>query len=328
MWLSRLVLSVAVCSVSFVASAASADDPHVIRKLTRHGKLSNSAARQVSSKVGKRMAKSADNFAPPSDPLRVAVSQRLFGSPTPPDPMSGAKIRLRLFSGLNSWALETLFKPRSGQLARCQQAFGMTSKQCEALVAAAGNISLADARKIAGGHAAPVMARRAPQRQRYVAQPTPKRKSRFGAYDSGFRGAGAARPAAQPRRVATAPARPAASRFGGAPARRPMAAAAPRRAPAARPAMNTGAQASTAAAYKARRAARMARLQQERAKKKAAMNAPSKSVPAAAKSAAGGGGAIAAATPKDAPEEDSTGGDAQLDIGFLDGLLDDPLGKK
>jgi len=321
----RVGLSFAVvvaCSTPTLASAG--DDSRVIRRLTKHGKLSNSAARAVSGKVGKRMAKSADNFAPKNDPLRVAVSQRLFGAPTPPDPMAGAKIRLRLFSGLNAWALETLFNPTGGQITNCQQAFGLSNKQCTALVAAAGAISVADARRLGGGQSAPVMARRPmpQQQQRFAPRPQQQKKSRFGSYNSGF----SQNRAAPQRQVAVVPRQPVRqqSRFGGA---RP----APQRqmAPARRPAVNQGAQQSTAAAYKARRAARMARLQEEKAKKKAAKSAVGSS-PAKAPVAKAPGGKPAKAAPaavEEAPVEEGPPPAGQLDEGFLDGLLDDPLGK-
>ena len=58
-----------------------------------------------------RMKRAAD-MTNDSDPLRVAVSQALYGTPVAGDAMKAAKIRLRLYAGLNDWALENLFAPR------------------------------------------------------------------------------------------------------------------------------------------------------------------------------------------------------------------------
>lgn len=331
MWNPRTILVLAFSFVLATATTAAAagDDPAVARRLTRFGGLNKGTARKVAKKVGARMSKSADNFAPANDPLRVAVSQALFGSPTPGSPMDSAKIRLRLFGGLNKWALETLFRPQEGQIAACQANFKLNARECEALVAAAGSISVADARELGGGAAGNRMAarrpapravpRRAPPRRAAAHRATPPR-GRFGNFDSGFHGKQAARPVARP-----AP-RPAA---------RPAVAA---RRPAA-PAVNTNGM-STAEAYRARRAARMARLQEERKQKKQAMLAasspeprPEPAKPASAKAptatptkaADKPAAAVAEAEPEPAAEPAEPVAGA-LDDDFLGDLLSDPLG--
>jgi hypothetical protein len=135
------------------------------------------------------------------DPLRSAVA-RALGVTNPNDAMGAAKIRLRLYAGLNEWALENLFAPQPGGIGRCQQEFGITLRQCEALVAASGRVPAEQASKLAGGAPPPMPAAQQQMATKGSAQPA--NGSRFGKYDSGYRPGGAAKaqPAPAPRPVA------------------------------------------------------------------------------------------------------------------------------
>lgn len=202
---SRFSVAAAVLLLS--ASGASAEDESVARRLTKYGQLRRGESESLSENVSKRMKRAAD-MTSAQDPLRAAVG-RALGVANPNDAMAAAKIRLRLYAGLNEWALENLFAPRPGGIGRCQQEFGITLRQCEALIAAAGRVPAEEASKLAGG-APPPMPAVHPQvaATRPAAQPV--NGSRFGKYDSGYRqpGAGpAARPAPMARPVA-APQRP------------------------------------------------------------------------------------------------------------------------
>lgn len=308
---------VTVLAAGFVASPVRADDgeQEALARLKRFGGVSGGSAKRLLTDVEKRMKKSADNFTPPNDPLRVAVSRSLFNADTPPNAMQGAKVRLRLFAGANAWALETFFRPVPGQIQNCQRNFSLDAEECEALVAAAGQVSVADARKLGAG-AATNVARGAGAGSPFggsgpAAQPTQRRAqlgqgnqiaappagNRFARYDSGFR-ANSARPSA------------------------PVAARRPVMAP--RPAMNTAQQTSTKEAYKARREAYLARQRARMEEKKQAQ--------------------AKAAEPKEEPAEEAKAEDVdpleaaeapevtkkdnpQLSDDFLNDLMADPLGK-
>ncbi|HKP63251.1 MAG TPA: hypothetical protein VJV78_41220 [Polyangiales bacterium] len=117
--------------------------------------MSSSAAKKLVGKVNVRMAKAADATAGASDPMRAAVSLALFQAPQPPNSMAAAKVRLRLYAGLNEWALEAIFTPQPGVIAGCVREVGASQSECEALVAAAARSSVAQIRPVAGGSAAP-----------------------------------------------------------------------------------------------------------------------------------------------------------------------------
>ena len=225
---------VMACSLAAVSGVAHADDHAVARRISSHGKISSSHAKQLASKVSERMARAAD--APPAmiEPLRAALSQALLGTPMPPDGISAAKVRLKLYAGLNEFALEAIFAPRPGAIASCQRDLELTSKECQALVAAAGEVSVAQAKRSGGGPApAPVAMgpmrgapqgggrfgggypQQAPVQQGYARQAPPQQQggSRFG---------GGA-PQQQSRFGGAAPQQQ--SRFGGQAAQQPMAAA-------------------------------------------------------------------------------------------------------
>jgi len=151
------------CSLAAVSGVAHAEDQVVVRRLSSNGKLTSSHAKQLASKVTQRLARAAD--APPSvaDPLRAALSQALLGTPLPPDQISAAKVRLKLYAGLNEFALESIFAPRKGAIATCERDVDLTKKECEALVAAAGKLPLSKAKRVASGPAnAPMMAAAVP----------------------------------------------------------------------------------------------------------------------------------------------------------------------
>jgi hypothetical protein len=343
----RFAISLMICGALLtVAPALQAQDKSVVRRLARHGKLSGGKAKGLTRELSKRMKRAADMTAA-DDPLRMAVSQALFGTPTPADQMAAAKVRLRLYAGLNDWALDNLFKPRPGAIAGCQKNFGASKGECESLVAASGRIALADARKLGGGQA---VARRAPASgSRFGQRPSRfgQRPSRFGQRPSRF---GGARPAQPSRFGAARPAQP--SRFGNAAARRPAPARAA--APAARPKPSPASRKSAAerkAAYQARRQAYLERKKREMEERKAKLVAAAggnraergpaseaeaeaagvemqkpaaqPSAPAAQPAAASAKADEPAAAAEPAPKKKEK---AALDEGFLGDLLSDPLG--
>jgi hypothetical protein len=141
-----------------VGGVARAEDQAVVSRLSSHGGLSSNAAKKLVGKISQRMSRSAD--APPSvqDSLRAAFSQALIGTPVAGDAMTAAKVRLKLFAGLNEFALETLFAPQPGAIAGCVRDVGATQSECEALVAAAARSSVSQAKREAGGPAQSYMA--------------------------------------------------------------------------------------------------------------------------------------------------------------------------
>jgi hypothetical protein len=319
----RHVLALAVCLACLVClpRGASADDSAVTQRLQSHGGLAGPAAKRLQSKVSQRLQKAADTLASATDPVRVAMSQALYRAAVPPDNMAAAKLRLKLYAGLNEANLDALFLPKPGAISACVRSFGATQGECEALVAAAGRQSVADARSAAGGPPV-VMAGAVPPP---AAAPAPAPGGgRFGSYNSGFAGRAtfAATPAAQP----------ATTRFGG---------AAP--APAAQPAV------SQKQAYQAQREAYLARQRQQQEERKSKLNALNASAPApdvarpasepapvaAAKPAPSAKGkaapvAAAEAPAEEAPVEEPVAANSgpALDGDFLNGLLADPLGGK
>jgi hypothetical protein len=196
--------SVAAAMLLLGASGASAEDETVAKRLTKYGQLRRGESESLSENVSKRMKRAAD-ITNAQDPLRIAVG-RALGVKNPNDAMSAAKIRLRLYAGLNEWALENLFAPQRGGIGRCQQEFGVSLRQCEALVAAAGRVPAEEASKLAGGAPPPMAAPAQMANNRPGAAPAGG--SRFGKYDSGYRPQAAqpvARPMAAQRPMAAAP---------------------------------------------------------------------------------------------------------------------------
>jgi hypothetical protein len=318
---SRFSVAAAVLLLS--ASGASAEDDSVAKRLTKFGQLRKGESETLSENVSKRMKRAAD-ITNAQDPLRIAVG-RALGVKNPNDAMAAAKIRLRLYAGLNEWALEHLFAPQKGGIGRCQQEFGVTVRQCEALVAASGRIPAEEASKVAGGAPPPMPAAAPAQMASNRPAAAPAGGSRFGKYDSGYR------PDAQPA----------------APAQRPMVAAPARPAPqpmAAAPNPNAKEE------YQRKRAEYLERkrLEMEARKQKivataggtnAADRGPAAEQPAPAAEAApasqakapGAKGKVAA---EEAPAEEEAAPEPvaekkeALDGDLLDSLLGDPLGKK
>lgn len=307
------------------ALAAPKGEQVVARKLKRYGELDAHHAKRVAKAVSKRMGKSAGNFAPPSDPLRVAGSRDLFGRDKAPTQVDAAKLRLRLFGGASEWALRAFFAPRPGRVSACREDFSLNKQDCEALVAAAGGVSVAEARRLGGGAASRFAARS----KRRAPAGKARRGSRFSRYDSGFRGdrepiarkAPAPR-APRPTAVARRPTTRRPSQFAATKRTRPAAVA---------PRASAAPQMSTKDAYKARREAYLARqrarLEAKKAQREAAKAAkaapppPEEEEPVAAPppSATDLGLQRAAPKPKKKAEQ-------PLDSDFLDGLLADPLG--
>lgn len=325
--------SVAAIALLITASSASAEDETVVRRLTKHGQLRRGESESLADGISKRMRRAAD-MTNAQDPLRMAVSRALYKVPVTKDPMAAAKIRLRLYAGLNEWALEHLFAPRPGGLAQCQQDFAVTGRQCEALVAAAGRIPAEEASRLAGGQptfaATPMPAQQPMAMNRPIAQPT---TSRFGKYDSGYRAQGA--PALRPQQPMQA---------------RPTQPQRPAIAPMAQPV----AASNTRAEYQRRRQEYLDRQKRDMEARKAKVVAtavgdvpqrgPSTAdeaavlgvepppAPAAASTQAKApnakGGKPAPAAEEPAAAEEAPPTTAGLDGDFLDSLLDDPLGGK
>jgi hypothetical protein len=178
------------CLVSTLAGTARADDENVVGRLSSNGGLSTSAAKKLVGKVNVRMAKAADATSAANDPMRAAVSLALFQSASPPNSMAAAKVRLRLYAGLNEWALEAIFAPQPGVIAGCVREVGASQSECEALVAAAAKSTVASIRSIAGGAAAPVASAPAAA-PGYGAAPAAASGGggRFGRFSSGYQGA-------------------------------------------------------------------------------------------------------------------------------------------
>lgn len=310
--------SVAATVLLLGTSSASADDDAVAKRLTKYGELRRGESESLTESISKRMKRAAD-MTSANDPLRMAVGKAL-NLKNPNDAMSAAKIRLRLYAGLNEWALEHLFEAEPGGIGRCQQQFGVTSRQCEALIAAAGKVSSEEASKLAGGAPPPMPV--------MAARPTaaPAQGSRFGTYNSGYK------PGAQPVRPVAVAQRPVAV------AQRPVAPAPMAAAP------NPNAKED----YQRKRAEYLERKRQEmearKAKLIAAQGGPVERGPAATDDAPA---AEPAAQAKTAPAAKSKAGSEEvaaaeeapaaepaadkkqaLDGDLLDSLLGDPLGKK
>src|SRR5687767_11553883 len=152
-WKRWLVINGALALIApgVLPSPVSAEDEEVSRRLDKYGKVSAGEARRIVSNVSARMKRAAD-MASGNDPLRGAVSSALYGSPVPGDAMAAAKVRLRLYAGLNEWALESLFAPRPGAMATCTGPFGLRGPDCEALLAASGRMSMAEASRLGSGN--------------------------------------------------------------------------------------------------------------------------------------------------------------------------------
>jgi hypothetical protein len=182
------------CLVSTLAGTARADDENVVGRLSSNGGLSTSAAKKLVGKVNVRMAKAADATSSANDPMRAAVSLALFQSAAPPNSMAAAKVRLRLYAGLNEWALEAIFAPQPGVIAGCVREVGASQSECEALVAAAAKSSVAAIRSVAGGAAAPVAAAPGAGPAYGAAPAAANGGGRFGRFSSGYQAAPAAAP--------------------------------------------------------------------------------------------------------------------------------------
>lgn len=350
-WTQWLVINGAAALLlqGFALQTASADDADVARRLGKYGKLSSAETRKVVSTVSSRMKRAAD-MTNDDDPLRVAVTRALYGRPVAGDVMKAAKVRLRLYAGLNDWALENLFSPRPGAIANCTSQFGLNEKSCEALIAASGQVALSDASRLGAGK--PIGNTQAASPYRGNAQARTQQNPRFGRFNSGYR-AGQPAQAAQQQRPTWTAQRPA-------PAARPAA-----RPTAARPV----APPASAQSVAARKAEYQRKRQEYLARKREEMEARKNKVvavaageriqrgpasveeaeaagldPAAARRASSSHSAPVASkgapkvpAAKAAPAQEVAQAPAEapskqdnpaLDNSFLEGLLDDPLGGK
>jgi hypothetical protein len=347
------------------SGTAHADDPAVLKRLASNGGFKGNHGKQLVAKVNQRLARAADMPPTMIDPVRVAVNQAMLGTPSAADQISAAKVRLKLYAGLNVSMLEAMFAPKRGAIATCVRDVSMTSKECAALIAAAGKTSVAKAKKKAAGPAAPpVMVAATAPVPAASATAQASSGSRFGSrFSSGYQPPAAQASVAQapvaqapvtqaaraqPQAVAQAPQQ---ARY--APARAPAVAAAPAPAYIAsaspQPAASAGFAGGDAArkeAYKAQREAYMARQRQQFEERRAklqgaqlAMNdtSPKPAAAAPVQEAAPAKAEAAPETPLDADMKAAVGdapsgaavpagSKAGLDGEFLDGLLDDPLG--
>jgi hypothetical protein len=332
-----LVVLGALLFATPVAYAQDSDEgEEVVTRLKRHGGLSGGAANKLAKQVSKAMNRSADMTNAPNDPLRVRVSTALTGAPQPGDAMSTAKVRLRLYAGLTTWALDSLFRPAPGAIAACTRDFKLSTKECTALLAAGGQTSTAEVAGTASGVASAAPMAAAPPAAASAGAP-PAGGSRFGRFS------GTSKPV-QPAPTTYAAAPPQSGRFGA----QPSSAAPPasRAAPVAAAPVAAAGGSSTKDAYAARRAAY---LEKQRARMNkpapgaaaepaavAAAEAPEEAAepvaaaPSSAKHSASAKAAApaAAAAAAEEPAEAAPAKAPQLDGDFLDGLLEDPLGKK
>jgi hypothetical protein len=194
------------CSLAAVSGRAhAAEDAATIHRLASHGGMSSAAAKRLAAKVSARMARAADSPPTVVDPLRASLSQALVGSPVPGDAMASAKVRLKLYAGLNEFALEAMFAPQPGAIAACIRDLSGTRAECEGLVAAAAGTSPSRVRKLAGGPAPAPMIAGAPAAAPAFGSAQPAGGSRFGAnrFGGGYQSGGNAQgfqaaPAGQP----------------------------------------------------------------------------------------------------------------------------------
>jgi hypothetical protein len=135
--------SMVSCLLAFSAASASADNKGVVKRLKTYADLSESDARSVIDKVSQRMKVAAD-VANTRDPLRAAVSQALYDSPSPASESEQSMVRLRLYAGLTQWALENLFSSRSAVTRICSGQSELDAEECRGLLAAAQSVPLDD----------------------------------------------------------------------------------------------------------------------------------------------------------------------------------------
>ncbi|MEY4583049.1 MAG: hypothetical protein RL701_7752 [Pseudomonadota bacterium] len=349
--------SIVTGTAALSGGIARAEDQAVLKRLASNGGFKGNHGKQLVAKVNQRLARAADMPPTMADPVRVAVNQAMLGTPSANDQISAAKVRLKLYAGLNVAMLEAMFTPKRGAIATCVRDVSVSAKECAALVAAAGKTSVAKAKKKAAGPAAPRV-------EVATTAPVPAASSsaqassgsRFGSrFSSGYQAPAQQAPVAQAPVQQAQPARaPAAQpqaqpRYAAAPAPAVAAAPAPAYIASASPqpaasAGFAGGDAGRKEAYKAQREAYMARQRQQfeerRAKLQGAQAAAAEPAPKPAAPAQAAAPAKAEAAPETPLDADmkaavaespsgaaaATGTKAGLDGDFLDGLLDDPLG--
>ena len=339
-----LFLTALLAAICSHWSLAEAQDQSAVRRLTKHGNLSAGAAKGLANDVSERMKRAA-GMTNTNDPLRMAVSQALFGTPVPGNQMAAAKVRLRLYAGLNDWALDNIFKAQPGAIGSCQRALQLAPNQCAALVAAGGRTTLADAQRRGGGAAPAAGGYGARPQQGFGQRPAFGQQPRP-AYGQQPRPAYGQRPPMQQPRPAYGQPPPVQQ-----PAPRPMARPtqqpAPR--PMARPAAPRQPQMSAAerkAAYKRKREEYLERKRQEMEARKAKVVATAGGTERADRGPTSAAEAEAAGLPAPKPAPSATASAAPaaaepepaaapapkkkakptLDEGFLGDLLADPLG--
>jgi hypothetical protein len=280
--------------VYFLAAAtpaAKAQDADVVGRLTKHGGLNKRDARSLVGEVSRKMQKAARA-------MRIAVFGAVSTGPQQ-DVVNDAKARLYLYAGLNGRALALLFRPGPTAVSGCMGSFRLGQYQCEALVAAAAQRPVAEIRQQQSARQQMPATYGAAQ-PAFPARPVPAQT---------YRPAVPARPVQQPV------ARPM-------PVQRPVARPAPARPP-------PGPNAATAAAYKARREAYLAKYKEKMKKKKGPPPAaPAPEPVPAAEPAPAAAPAAAAAAPAAAPAAAAKPKKKKAEPDpLIDGLLSDPLGK-
>ncbi len=117
-----------------------AQAPSVMTRLSRHGRMSRDAARELASTIHTRMIDNAASGGNRYDPMRQAVGGVMFDGPGANRAEYETRLRAvigRLTQGLTEQNLEALFAPSDGAALRCAHAFEVTMAQCDALIAAA-----------------------------------------------------------------------------------------------------------------------------------------------------------------------------------------------
>lgn len=130
---------------SAVPAASEAQDPAVLARLQRHGRMDESTARRTVRRVNEFMAENAARGGEEYDDLRQATNRALFGPSAGPgrtradfDQRLSAVID-RLSTGLNLPTLQAFFPARRNGAVLCAAEFGLTMPECDALISAATN---------------------------------------------------------------------------------------------------------------------------------------------------------------------------------------------
>ena len=143
--LRPILLSLMFSLVSFaVAPTSEAQDPAVLARLQRHGRMDARTARRTVTQVNQFMAENAAQGGENYDDLRQATNRALFGAAGPGRTRAEFDQRLaavldRLRQGLDLATLQVFFPARRNGAVLCAAEFGLTMPECDALISAATN---------------------------------------------------------------------------------------------------------------------------------------------------------------------------------------------